>query len=69
MMVLAAQHNCLQSIFCDNGSWNELITGQSSIDALSDVDTTTQALQVDKHLYGMVLQHLEAYYNLKQCIR
>ena len=38
-----------------------MLSGTSSIDALSDVDTTTQALQVVKHLYGiMVILHLDS---------
>ena len=39
----AADTTAYKAYFAANGSWNELITGQSSIDALSDVDTTTQA--------------------------
>ena len=39
----AADTTAYKAYFAANGSWNELVTGQSSIDALSDVDTTTQA--------------------------
>ena len=39
----AVDTQAYKSYYAANGQWNELLSGTSSIDALSDVDTTTQA--------------------------
>ena len=39
----AVDTNAYKAYYAANGQWNEMLSGTSSIDALSDVDTTTQA--------------------------
>ena len=39
----AVDTSAYKAYFAGNGQWNEMLSGTSSIDALSDVDTTTQA--------------------------
>ena len=39
----AVDTSAYKAYFAGNGQWNEMLSGNSSIDALSDVDTTTQA--------------------------